>query len=94
MAQQLLARPWLAFVDDVMRIRCMVPLLAAPVFAGSVTSAWKRLQPVAIVALALVAAFGCSHSMIAPWRRGPRDRPNIVLCDRVSAYWSNYRGKR
>jgi hypothetical protein len=92
------AVPWLAFVDGhPYRIRYMVPLLAAQaVFAGVAAGAWKRLQPVTIVLLALVAAFELrpldrSAPMVveAQW-----DRPNIVARDLVSAYLaSNYRGE-
>jgi hypothetical protein len=92
------AVPWLAFLDGhPYRIRYMVPLLAAEaVFAGVLAGAWKRLQPLAIVGLALVAAFelrplDASAPMVveAQW-----DRPNIVARDRVSAYLkSNYHGE-
>src|SRR5262245_59617856 len=89
---------WLAFLDGhPYRIRYMVPLLAAEaVFAGVLAGAWKRLQPVAVAALVLVAAFelrplDTSAPMVveAQW-----DRPNIVARDRVSAYLqSNYHGE-
>jgi hypothetical protein len=92
------AVPWLAFIDGhPYRIRYMVPLLAAEaVFAGFLAGAWKRLQPLAIVGLALVAAFelrplDASAPMVveAQW-----DRPNIVARDRVSGYIkSNYHGE-
>jgi len=92
------AVPWLAFVDGhPYRIRYMVPLLAAQaVFAGVAAGAWKRLRPVTIVLLALVAAFelrplDASAPMVveAQW-----DRPNIVARDSVSAYLAaNYRGE-
>ena len=92
------AVPWLAFVEGhPYRIRYMVPLLAAQaVFAGVAAGAWKRLQPVTIVLLALVAAselrpFAASAPMVveAQW-----DRPNIVSRDSVSAYLAaNYRGE-
>ena len=92
------AVPWLAFIDGhPYRIRYMVPLLAAEaVFAGVLAGTWKRLQPLAIVGLALVAAFelrplDASAPMVveAQW-----DRPNIVARDRVSAYLkSNYHGE-
>lgn len=92
------AVPWLAFVGGhPYRIRYMVPLLAAQaVFAGVAAGAWKRLQPVTIVLLALVAAFelrplDASAPMVveAQW-----DRPNIVARDSVSAYLAaNYRGE-
>jgi hypothetical protein len=89
---------WLAFLDGhPYRIRYMVPLLAAEaVFAGVLAGAWKRLQPVAVVGLVLVAAFelrplDTKAPMVveAQW-----DRPNIVARDRVSAYLqSNYHGE-
>jgi hypothetical protein len=89
---------WLAFLDGhPYRIRYMVPLLAAEaVFAGVFAGAFKRLQPVAVVGLLLVAAFELrpldrSAPMVveAQW-----DRPNIVARDRVSAYLrSNYHGE-
>jgi hypothetical protein len=92
------AVPWLAFVDGhPYRIRYMVPLLAAQaVFAGVAAGAWKRLRPVTIGLLALVAAFelrplDASAPMVveAQW-----DRPNIVARDSVSAYLAaNYRGE-
>jgi hypothetical protein len=89
---------WLAFLDGhPYRIRYMVPLLAAEaVFAGALAGVWKRLQPVAVVGLVLVAAFelrplDTSAPMVveAQW-----DRPNIVARDRVTAYLqSNYHGE-
>jgi len=89
---------WLAFLDGHQyRIRYMVPLLAAEaVFAGVVAGAFKRLQPVAVIGLLLVAAFelrplDASAPMVveAQW-----DRPNIVARERVSAYLrSNYHGE-
>jgi hypothetical protein len=89
---------WLAFLDGhPYRIRYMVPLLAAEaVFAGVLAGAFKRLQPVAVVGLLLIAAFelrplDTSAPMVveAQW-----DRPNIVARDRVSAYLrSNYHGE-
>jgi hypothetical protein len=89
---------WLAFLDGhPYRIRYMVPLLAAEaVFAGVFAGAWKRLQPVAVVGLVLVAAFelrplDTKAPMVveAQW-----DRPNIVARDRVSAFLqSNYHGE-
>jgi hypothetical protein len=89
---------WLAFLDGhPYRIRYMVPLLAAEaVFAGVVAGAVKRLQPVAVVGLLLIAAFelrplDTSAPMVveAQW-----DRPNIVARDRVSAYLRlNYHGE-
>ena len=92
------AVPWLAFVDGhPYRIRYMVPLLAAQaVFAGVAAGEWKRLRPVTIVLVALVAAFelrplDASAPMVveAQW-----DRPNIAARERVSAYLSsNYRGE-
>jgi hypothetical protein len=92
------AVPWLAFIDGhPYRIRYMVPLLAAQaVFAGVLAGAWKRLQPLAVVGLALVAVFelrplDASAPMVveAQW-----DRPNIVARDRVSTYLkSNYHGE-
>src|SRR5262249_20584497 len=92
------AVPWLAFLDGhPYRIRYMVPLIAAQaVFAGYLAGAWKRLQPVAVVGLALVAAYDLrpldlSAPMVveAQW-----DRPNIVARDRVTAYLvANYHGE-
>jgi hypothetical protein len=92
------AVPWTAFLDGhPYRIRYMVPLIAAQaVFAGSLAGAWKRLQPVAVVGLALVAAYDLrpldlSAPMVveAQW-----DRPNIIARDRVSAYLAeNYHGE-
>jgi len=79
----------------------MVPLLAAEavfagIFAGVFAGALKRLQPVAVVGLLLIAAFelrplDTSAPMVveAQW-----DKPNIVARDRVSAYLrSNYHGE-
>ena len=89
---------WLAFVDGhPYRIRYMVPLLGAEaVFAGVFAGAFKRLQPVAVIGLLLIAAFelrplDTSAPMVveAQW-----DRPNIVARDRVSGYLrSNYHGE-
>ena len=93
---------WLAFLDGhPYRIRYMVPLLApeavfAGIFAGVFAGALKRLQPVAVVGLLLIAAFelrplDTSAPMVveAQW-----DKPNIVARDRVSAYLrSNYHGE-
>ena len=92
------AVPWLAFVDGhPYRIRYMVPLLAAQaVFAGYAAGIWKRLRPVAVVALAVVAAWelrpldrSAPMVMESQW-----DRPNIVARDRVTACLAaDYRGE-
>jgi hypothetical protein len=92
------AVPWLAFVDGhPYRIRYMVPLLPAEaVFAGIATSAVKRALPIAVVALALVAAFelrplnvSAPMAVEAQW-----DRPNIVARARVTACLQpDYRGE-
>jgi hypothetical protein len=83
------AVPWLAFLDGhPYRIRYMVPLLAAEaVFAGAAAGVWRRARPIAVVALALVAAFelrplDASAPLVveSQW-----DRPNIAARDRVTA---------
>src|SRR4029077_12005308 len=71
-------------------------LAAEAVFAGFLAGAWKRVQPLAIFGLALVAGFelrplAASAPMVveAQW-----DRPNIIARDRVSSYLrSNYHGE-
>jgi hypothetical protein len=92
------AVPWTAFLDGhPYRIRYMVPLIAAQaVFAGCLAGAWKRLQPVAVVGLALVAAYDLRPlDLTAPMVvEAQWDRPNIVARDRVTAYLAaNYHGE-